>query len=70
MTSIPHAVQVCSEHYNLKDRSSCYRCPILKECQVQIGSSQEALDAWRQTLEAKAVQIIHAPLGAIPRPSS
>lgn len=65
MTSIPHAVEVCSEHYSFKDRSSCFRCPIQNECQIQVGASQEALDVWREKLEAAATQA--AP--ALRRPS-
>lgn len=56
---IPAAVQVCQAHYQFKDRSSCFRCPIQMECQSSPGHGQEELDAWRAKVEAKAQQALH-----------
>lgn len=52
------AQSICAQNYSFKDRSSCERCPISRECRSECGAGQQALDAWRARVETLAVQVL------------
>lgn len=52
------AALICKQHYSMKDASSCDRYPLSRECRSGCGAGQEALNNWRQNLEAKAVTLV------------